>query len=96
MKQTVEEAAKEAIHKRYNCNGKYPCSEREYCIHCSGCNSAFDCNECGADEYKAGFIDGVEWARKNQAKPKTMCLIDKTKVCNQCHECDVDILNPSY
>lgn len=24
MKQTLEEAAKEAIHAHYNCNGKYP------------------------------------------------------------------------
>lgn len=36
MKQTVEEAAREAIHKHYNCNGTYPCSEREYCEHCNG------------------------------------------------------------
>lgn len=29
-------------------------------------------------------------------KQRTMCLKDKTKVCNLCHECDVDVLNPSY
>lgn len=29
MKQTIKEAAREAIHKHYNCNGTYPCSERE-------------------------------------------------------------------
>ena len=28
MKQTVKEAVKEAIHKHYNCNGAFPCSER--------------------------------------------------------------------
>lgn len=64
MKQTVQEAAKEAIHKNYNCNGVYPCSEREYCEHCGGCNTAFDCNECGADDYKEGFIAGAEWQAK--------------------------------
>lgn len=32
MKQTVEEAAREAIHKHYNCNGTYPCSDAEICI----------------------------------------------------------------
>ena len=38
MKQTIKEAAREAIHKHYNCNGTYPCSEREYCEHCNGHN----------------------------------------------------------
>lgn len=61
MKQTVEEAAREAIHKHYNCNGTYPCSEREYCEHCNGHNTAFDCCECGADEFKKGFIAGANW-----------------------------------
>lgn len=61
MKQTVEEAAKEAIHAHYNCNGIYPCSEREYCEHCGGNNTAFDCCECGADEFKDVFIAGAKW-----------------------------------
>lgn len=35
--------------------------------------------------------------RENQLKKesKTMCLRDKTKVCDLCHECDVYMLNPS-
>lgn len=61
MKQTLEEAAKEAIHAHYNCNGKYPCGERDYCEHCNGHNTAHDCCECGADEFKEGFIAGAEW-----------------------------------
>ncbi|WP_455659890.1 DUF551 domain-containing protein [Phocaeicola faecalis] len=52
MKQTVEEVAREAIHRHYNCNGEYPCEERNYCIYCNGHNTAFDCCECGA-EWKA-------------------------------------------
>lgn len=64
MKQTVEEAAREAIHAHYNCNGKYPCGERDYCEHCNGHNTAFDCNECGADEFKEGFIAGAKWKDK--------------------------------
>ena len=64
MKQTLEEAAKIAIHINYNCNGDYPCSEREYCEHCNGHNTAFDCCECGADEFKDGFIAGAEWQEK--------------------------------
>ena len=70
MKQTVEEAAREAIHKHYNCNGTYPCSEREYCEHCNGHNTAFDCCECGEDEFKEGFIAGAEW-RINSVWHKT-------------------------
>lgn len=64
MKQTLEEAAREAIHAHYNCNGKYPCEERDYCEHCNGHNTAFDCCECGADEFKEGFIAGAEWHAK--------------------------------
>lgn len=64
MKQTIKEAAREAIHKHYNCNGTYPSSEREYCEHCNGHNTAFDCCECGADEFKEGFITGADWQAK--------------------------------
>ncbi|WP_347026416.1 hypothetical protein [Bacteroides ovatus] len=64
MKQTLKEAAKEAIHAHYNCNGKYPCGERNYCEHCNGHNTAYDCCECGADEFKEGFIACAEWHAK--------------------------------
>jgi hypothetical protein len=64
MKQTVEEAARDAIHAHYKCNGEYPCGERDYCEHCNGHNTAFDCCECGADEFKEGFISGAEWQSK--------------------------------
>lgn len=64
MKQTVEEAARDTIHAHYKCNGEYPCGERDYCEHCNGHNTAFDCCECGADEFKEGFISGSEWQSK--------------------------------
>lgn len=64
MEQTVEEAAREAIHAHYNCNGEYPCGERDYCEHYNGHNTTFDCGECGADEFKEGFIDGAKWQLK--------------------------------
>lgn len=64
MKQTVKEAARDAIHAHYKCNGEYPCGERDYCEHCNGHNTAFDCCECGADEFKEGFISGAEWQSK--------------------------------
>lgn len=63
-KKTVEEAARQAIHKHYNCNGKYPCAERNYCEHFKGSNSAYDCRECGADDFKEGFFAGAEWKAK--------------------------------
>lgn len=31
-----------------------------------------------------------------QNQKETMCIKDKTKVCDLCHECDVSILNPNY
>lgn len=64
MKQTLEEAAREAINAHYNCNGEYQCGERDYCEYCNGHNTAFDCCECGADEFKEGFIAGAEWEEK--------------------------------
>ena len=64
MRQTVEEAARDTIHAHYKCNGEYPCGERDYCEHCNGHNTAFDCCECGADEFKEGFISGSEWQSK--------------------------------
>lgn len=61
-RQTIEKAAKEAVQNNFQCNGKYPCKERNYCKFCNGHNSAFDCNEdCGADDFNEGFIAGVEW-----------------------------------
>lgn len=60
-KETIEKAAREAIHKHYNCNGLYGCPERAYCQYCGGRNFAFDCGECGADEFNEGFRAGVEW-----------------------------------
>ncbi|EXZ16676.1 hypothetical protein M067_4938 [Bacteroides fragilis str. J-143-4] len=47
-------------------------------------------------DMERAFIAGVEWAEKNKVKPKTMCLRNKSKVCDLCHECDVSVLNPSY
>lgn len=55
-------------------------------------------NGCNAGETfaRSMFRAGVEWAQKNKAQPRSMCLKDKTKVCNLCHDCDVDVLNPNY
>lgn len=57
----IEKAAIRAIRKHYRCAGSPPCSELENCRFCSGKNIAYDCNECGADEFNEGFIAGAEW-----------------------------------
>lgn len=61
-REQIEKAAKEAVQNHFQCNGKYPCEERDYCEFCNGHNSAFDCNEdCGADDFNEGFIAGAQW-----------------------------------
>ena len=61
-RETIKKAAKEAVQNHFQCNGEYPCEERDYCEFCNGHNSAFDCNEdCGADDFNEGFIAGADW-----------------------------------
>lgn len=61
-REQIERAAKEAVQNHFQCNGKYPCEERDCCMFCNGRNSAFDCNEgCGADSFSEGFFDGARW-----------------------------------
>lgn len=60
-KNDIIKAAKEAIHSHYGCNDKHGCSERDYCQFVNGKNSAYDCCECGADEFNEGFVKGAEW-----------------------------------
>lgn len=60
-KEDIEKASTLAIRDHYNCNGKYPCSERYYCQYNNGKNTAYDCNECGADEFHEGFLIAAEW-----------------------------------
>lgn len=57
-KEEIEKAARYAINEHYNCG---MCYERDYCEHCYGSNTAYDCQECGADEFKEGFMKGAEW-----------------------------------
>lgn len=62
----------------------------------AGYNPDSAADAVGQTVYETAFIAGAKWAYMNKSKPKHMCLRDKSKVCNQCHECDVDVLNPSY
>lgn len=89
MKQTVEEAARDAIHAHYKCNGEYPCGERDYCEHYNGHNTAFDCCECGADEFKEGFISGSEW----QSKQSPWISVKEKAGCDTSDDCIVMVAN---
>lgn len=60
-KEDIEKASIHAIRKHYGCAGKHPCSDLGNCRFCSGKNSAYDCNECGADEFNEGFIIDANW-----------------------------------
>ena len=61
-REQIEKAAKEAVQNHFQCNGKYPCEERDHCEFCNGHNSAFDCKEdCGADDFNEGFFVGAQW-----------------------------------
>lgn len=61
-REQIEKAAMEAVQNHFQCNGEYPCEERDYCEFCNGHNSAFDCKEdCGADDFNEGFLAGAQW-----------------------------------
>lgn len=60
-KEDIKKESTLAIRDHYNCNGKYPCSERDCCQYNNGKNTAYDCNECGADEFLEGFLIAAEW-----------------------------------
>lgn len=60
-KEDIDKSAIRAIRKHYRCAGSPPCSELENCRFCSGKNTAYDCNECGADEFLEGFLIAAEW-----------------------------------
>lgn len=49
-----------------------------------------------SEHLREAFIAGYEYANGNKKSSKLTCLRDKNKICNLCHECDVDILNPIY
>lgn len=53
-------------------------------------------HDINTGDIERAFVAGVEWANKKKEYHKNMCLRDKTKVCNLCHECDVNVMNPSY
>lgn len=46
------------------------------------------------DHIKVIICSSIDWYYPEKAKG--MCLRNKSKVCDLCHECYVDVLNPSY
>lgn len=59
---TKEEMAKKAVREHYNC--EYPCYNYKDCVFGSGSNTSYDCGECGADEFEAGYLKGATEQRK--------------------------------
>lgn len=57
-------------------------------------DSSYDDIDVDVIRYVA-FMAGAEWSEK-KSNHKNMCLRDRTKICDLCHECDVDVLNPNY
>ena len=68
MKQTVEEAARDAIHAHYKCNGEYPCGERDYCDIEMNDGVYFDQNG-----NEVIVINGFEYSREEFASLVDMC-----------------------
>lgn len=53
------EKAVEAVRKHYNCNGKYLCPNFHDYWFGDGVNMSYNCNECGADDFYAGYMQCV-------------------------------------
>lgn len=45
------------------------------------------------DHIKLIVCSSIDWYYPEK---KSFCLKNHDKVCNNCHECDVDVLNPNY
>lgn len=69
----IKERAKQAVQANYNCKGEYPCSNYKNCVFGCGTNTAYDCEECGADEFEVGYLKGSAEQRK----------IDIEKACEE-------------
>lgn len=72
----IEERAKLAVQAHYNCNGEYPCSGYKDCVFGSGSNTAYDCEECGADEFEAGYLKCATDQRKIDIEKARWFLMD--------------------
>lgn len=59
-KQELNKDAVNAIREHYNCQGKYPCENFDCCQFGRGCNTSYDCSECGADDFYEGYLRAVK------------------------------------
>lgn len=59
-KEELNKDAVKAVREHYNCQGKYPCREFTHCQFGKGCNTSYDCCECGADEFYEGYIRAIK------------------------------------
>ena len=55
-----EEKVKNAVNRYYKCTGEYTCPSYSYCIFGTGKNTAWDCEECAADDFAEGYRAALE------------------------------------
>ena len=81
-REQIEKAAKEAVQDHFQCNGKYPCEERDYCEFCNGYNYAFDyaINICHRHGYTIrdaqmwfDYLDLLAYFNMDTHNPKHIC-----------------------
>lgn len=88
---TIEERVKRAVQAHYNCNCEYPCSGYNDCVFGSGSNTAWDCEECGGDEFEAGYLKGATEQRKIDIEKVRWFLIDNC-MGTTFTSCDLELL----
>lgn len=74
MSKELNKDAVKAIREHYNCQGEYPCREFAHCQFGKGCNTSYDCRECGADEFYEGYIRAI----KDKEEQKYYCEYEAT------------------
>lgn len=83
--ETISQEDVEKVAEKYAERAYYPVGQ-------SDCHEGFhmEAEECLAKAFKSGANFALGKQEKNEKKSKRMCLRDKSKVCNLCHECDTE------
>lgn len=70
---------------------EYEKKKRECFVHfCKDNRINQEVNISIFDAFNQIFDLAYTLGKQEQKKPKRMCLQDRSKVCNLCHECDID------
>lgn len=49
-----------------------------------------------AELFAEKILSPLQEALKAENNETLKCLRDRRKGCNQCHDCDIEVLNPNY